>query len=522
MTKKKNKAKTKHRRDALKLFAAAGASIGLQHIQPPGLSAAAMTSAPEKANNEITNWDAITLSKRIHARDVSCQEVMHAYLGQIEHLNPTFNAIVSLRPTETLLKEAKKKDDLLAKGHSDGWMHGFPHAVKDLSDVQGMITTKGSPLFKQSVAQKDSLITQRMRSEGAIFIGKTNVPEFGLGSQSYNPVFGVTRCAYDKTKTAGGSSGGSATAIALHMVPCADGSDMMGSLRNPAAFNNIIGFRPSVGVVPGDSNSLTQLPTNGPMGRNVADTAHLLATLAGSHKNDPSSLPIDPAVFTTSLQRDFKKTRVGWLGDFDGYLATEDGLLELCQNGLSAFEDMGCEVDNATIDFSMPELWQTWLVLRQWHVSGLLHPLYSNPKQRALLKPEVIWEIENGLGRSGQEVFNAGMAQARWLIAMNKAFETHDFLVLPTAQVFPFDAETHWPKQINGREMDTYHRWMEVVIPGSLMGCPVINVPVGFSKDGRPMGLQIMAPKGHDHKLLQFAYAYEQAVPHLMNTRPQL
>lgn len=463
------------------------------------------------SSSEIVNLDAQSLSNAIQTKKLSCVEVMQAYLTQIERFNPTYNAIVSLRDYDELIAEAKEADVDLAKGNYRGWMHGFPHAPKDLADAKGMITTSGSPIFKNNVATEDSIHIERIRKAGAIFIGKTNVPEWGMGSQSYNPVFGATLNAYDGFSTAGGSSGGAAAALALKLLPVADGSDFMGSLRNPAAFNNVIGFRPTPGLVPLSDSYMEELPCNGPMGRNVQDTALLLATQAGYDARSPSSLQSNPNEFLGALKRDFKGAKIGWLGDFDGYLPMEEGVMSLCEKALDGFRSIGCEVDALDLDFSMESLWQTWLTFRHWIASGGLRPLCTNPQLRPLLKPEAIWEFEGGKDLTAADVYDASMNRAKWYKAIHNAFQKVDYLVLPTAQVFPFDAAVHWPKSIAGKAMDTYHRWMEVVIPGTLSGCPVANVPAGFGPKGLPMGLQIIGPRYKDFSTLQIAYAYEQA-----------
>ncbi|MFT5208703.1 MAG: amidase [Flavobacterium sp.] len=474
----------------------------------------------EMSTSEITNLTALALSTKIRAKTISCTEVLRAYLSQIDKLNPEFNALVSIRDHELLLAEAQTRDKELSKGICRGWMHGFPHAVKDLADVEDLLTTKGSPVLRDNVAAKDSIFVERIRDAGAIIIGKTNVPEFGLGSHTYNPVFGATLNAYDGKSTAGGSSGGAAAALALQMLPVADGSDFMGSLRNPAAFNNVIGFRPTPGRVPLDNMFTETLSCNGPMARNVSDTAMLLSTMAGYHSASPNSLNEDPAQFTQPLLHDFDSSKIGWLGDFNGYLAMEEGVLDLCYNALQGFRDIGCIVDEVSVDFSMEQLWDAWLVLRHWMVRSRALDLYRDEETRKLLKPEQIWEIEGGDKITGDQIFAASTARALWYEALQRAFQKYDFLVLPTAQVFPFDANIHWPQEIAGRTMDTYHRWMEVVIPGTLSGCPVINVPAGFSKQGLPMGLQIIGKRYSDLSTLQVAYAYEQATRWNLDTQP--
>ena len=498
------------------------AAAGLAAV-PGAMASTAGASSPQPApaaGGEIVALDARQLAAAIQGRAVSCVEVMQAYLDHIDRLNPRFNALVSRPDSEALLAEAAQRDAELDRGKVRGWMHGFPHAPKDLADARGLVTSNGSPLFSHNVAAADSVHIARIRDAGAIMIGKTNVPEFGMGSQTYNPVFGPTYNAWDGASTAGGSSGGAAAALALKMVPVADGSDFMGSLRNPAGYNNVIGFRPTPGLVPLSDSFIEQLPCNGPMGRTVSDTALLLSVMAGYTPEKPTSLVSDPAQFTAPLSRDFSGTRVGWLGDFNGYLAMESGVLELCEQALGAFRDIGCTVESASVDFSMAELWQTWLVFRHWLSRGKLLPLYNDPALRAQLKPEAVWEAEGGSTLSGDQVYHASQRRAAWYQALLKAFERYDFLVLPSAQVFPFSADIHWPKTIAGRAMDTYHRWMEVVVPGTLSGCPVINVPAGFGPEGLPMGLQVIAPRHQDFSALQIAHAYEQAAQWNLRYRP--
>lgn len=473
---------------------------------------------------ELVALSALDLSTAIRQGSVSCREVMTAYLGRIERYNLTYNAIVALRAHEVLMEEAQAADDDLARDNYRGWMHGFPHAVKDLAPTRGITTTLGSPLFKEWVPGQDAVFVERLRAAGAILIGKTNTPEFGLGSQTYNPVYGTTRNAFDPTLCAGGSSGGAAVGLATHMLPVADGSDMMGSLRNPAAYNNVIGFRPSQGRVPhGTTREMffQQLGYDGPMGRTVADTARLLATMAGFDSRVPLSLATDNARYAAGLDMNIYGLRVAWLGDFDGYLATEPGVLDLCRQALGHFESLGARVEEVSLDYSMEQLWETWLTLRHFLIAGIAHDLYADEAKRAHMKPEVIWEVEGGLRLTGPDVFRASAARTQWYSMLDTLFDSYDVVALPSAQVFPFDANTHWPKEIAGREMDTYHRWMEVVIPGTLSGCPVINVPAGFDDRGRPIGIQLVGRMHDDLKVLKIAHTYEQASL-LTQKRPEL
>ena len=439
---------------------------------------------------------------------------MAAYLQHIERLNPRVNALVSLRDPDALLREADTADDLLSRGISRGWMHGFPHAVKDLVATGGIRTTQGSPLFADCVPAQDALLVQRLRRAGAVIIGKTNVPEFGLGSHTYNPVFGATRNAYAADRTAGGSSGGAAVALALRMLPVADGSDTGGSLRNPAGYNNVFGFRPSPGRVPRVPQSevfIHPLGTDGPMARTVVDLADLLSIMSGYDARAPLSLVEDPELFRGQLQRDFTGARVAWLGDWHAYLPIEPGVLECCKNAFSAFESIGCTIEDTLPEFDPDALWRAWLVLRQWFMLSSLGPLYADPAKRAKMKPEAQWEVENGLRLTAQDVLSASEVRSAWYAAVLRLFDRYDALLLPSAQLLPFDVNIDWPREIAGRQMDTYHRWMEVVIGPTMAGLPAISVPAGFSSTGLPVGLQVIGSPRNDFALLQLAHAYEQA-----------
>ena len=462
---------------------------------------------------ELVMMDALELSQAISSKRVSCTEVMAAYLDHIERTNPKVNAIVSLQDRDGLMQQAAARDQQLARGQYLGWMHGFPQAVKDNVMTKGIRTTSGSPLL-DTVPQVDATFVSRLKKNGAIVIGKTNTPEFCMGSQTYNPIFGTTLNAHAPSKTSGGSSGGAAVSLALRMVPVADGSDLMGSLRNPAAFNNVVALRPSYGRIPvGPSPEIYvhQLNAAGPMGRSVADVAMLLSVMAGHDPAEPNTIEQDPQTFAAPLDRDFKGTRIGWLGNLGGYLAMEPGVMELCESSLKAFESVGCTVEEARLEFPLDQMWEMWLTLRAWLNSGRYLALYSDPAKRALMKPEAQWEIERGLKLTAMEVYKAWVARTNWYGMMLRLFERYEYLLLPSAQVFPFDATTHWPKTINGKTMDTYHRWMEVVVPASLAGSPVISMPVGFSQDELPMGMQIIGRNHADFAVLQLAYAYEQA-----------
>lgn len=470
--------------------------------------------------------DATSLSRRIAAREVSCRELMQASLDRIAALNPAYNAIVSLRDAGELLAEADARDATLARGEATGWMHGFPVAIKDLSDAQGLPTTSGSRASGGRIAASDALFVQRMKKAGAIVIGKTNTPEFGLGSHTFNEVFGITRNAWDASKSAGGSSGGAAVAIALGMVPLADGSDFMGSLRNPAAWNHIVGFRPSRGrvpAVPAEDAFYAQLGTEGPMGRTAEDVARLLCTMGGWDERAPLSLA-DPLPEPTApdLLAIQPGKRIGWLGSLWPDLPLEPGIRELAEAALSKLQQHGFEVEPCTLDVPREVNWSAWLRLRQMLTGGKLRAVYAQPELRALMKPEARWEVEQGLQLTGAQLIEASAQRTQVYHAFRRLFERFDYVVAPSAQVFPFPAEQHWPQSVAGVAMDTYHRWMEIVSPFTLAGLPVASVPIGFGAGGLPMGLQLAGPPRADLPVLALAQAWERIAPWAPQRPPAL
>lgn len=466
---------------------------------------------------------ALDLSRAIHLRQVSCLEVMQSTLDRIAQLNPQSNAIVSLQEPERLMAQARERDAQLAQGQSMGWMHGMPQAIKDLANVQGLRTSLGSPLMRDFVASEDGLMAQRMKAAGAIVIGKTNTPEFGLGSHTFNEVFGPTRNAWDPSKSAGGSSGGAAVALAQRMLAVADGSDFMGSLRNPAGWNHVFGLRPSQGrvpMLPGPDVFLAQLATEGPMARHVADLAMLLSVQAGAHPASPLSLTESPAVFAGALDQDPKGQRIGWLGNLQGYLPMEDGILDVCQSALRRFSDMGCVVEEAQLGMPPEQIWQAWLVWRQALVGPRIAPFLIHPANRARIKAEALWEHDQSLTLTGAQLMAASASRTRFFHSMLALFERFDVLAIPVSQVWPFDVNLRWPQSVAGQPMDTYHRWMEVVIYATLAGLPSISVPAGFGSNGLPMGLALIGKPRGDFALLQLAHAYEMANPVLMAQQP--
>ena len=480
-------------------------------------------SASPSSITDIVDLSAHALSQAIHRKQFSCSEVMQAYLQRIADVNPHVNAIISLQDGDDLLRQADARDAQLARGESMGWMHGMPQAIKDLSNTAGIPTIQGSSLLRNFVPSEDGLMAQRMKAAGCIVIGKTNVPEFGLGSHSFNEVFGVTRNPYDLTKTAGGSSGGAAVALATRMLPVADGSDFMGSLRNPAAWNNVFGFRPSQGRVPmwpATDAFIAQLGTEGPMGRTVQDVALLLGTQAGYDKNAPLSIANYLCRTWENGQFDRQNAKIGWLGDLRGYLPMEPGILDVCEQGLRRFEGLGCTVQPIALGTAPEPVWQAWLAWRRALVAARIAPFLVNPNNRARIKPEALGEHDQAATLSGNELMAASAQRTAFYNHLLTLFEQHDFLALPTAQVWPFDAALRWPQHINGVEMDTYHRWMEVVIYATFAGLPSISIPVGFDARGLPMGMQIIGRPQADMEVLQLAQGYEQAAQEVLLRRP--
>ena len=486
--------------------------VGGFAITASALAASPVVAGPSAAP-DIVMMDAGALVAALRKREISCVEVMSAHLDHIERVNPQHNAIVALQDREALIDAARAKDAQATRGGALGPLHGLPMAPKDLQPVKGIRSTSGSPILKDFVPGEDSLVVARMRKAGAIFIGKTNTPEFGLGSHTYNSVYGATRNAYDPSRSAGGSSGGAAVALALRMLPVADGSDYGGSLRNPAGWNNVYGFRTTFGVVPvaGDDVWNPTMGVAGPMARNIPDLVRLLSAQAGFSPRAPFSVATGPEAFLEPLKMDPKGTRLAWLGDLDGFAPYEPGVLEVCVRALKDFEALGCTVSPARVDFPLQTVWDAFIRLRAWQQGGAIAKYSRDPMTRGLLKPEAIWEIETGARLSAFDISAASAVRTAWFNAFSRLFDHYDYVLLPTAQVFAFDVETHWPRDIAGQTMATYHEWMKAVCLITMTGCPSLAVPAGFSPHGQAMGLQIVAPIHRDLDCLKLAFAYDEA-----------
>jgi amidase len=461
-----------------------------------------------KVDTELCFKDAVDLARMIREREVSSTEVMAAFLSQIERVNPKVNAICTFIGDEAALRAAKAADEKLAKGEPTGPLHGLPHAVKDLALTAGLRTTFGSRIYQDFIPAEDTLFVERLKAAGAIIIGKTNTPEFGAGSQTFNEVFGATLNPYDLTRTCGGSSGGAAVALACGMAPLADGSDLGGSLRNPASFCNVVGFRPSPGRVPSHPVMLAwnTLAVEGPMARTVRDVAFLLSVIAGPDARSPISINESGAIFAQPLERDFKGARLAWSRNLGRY-PVQPAVNEVCDRAIPIFSELGCEIDEAQPDFS--DAGEIFRILRAW--------LFAQTKgddfklHRSLMKDTVIWNIEQGLKLSGQDISRAEMKRTQLYHRVREFMERYEFLVLPVSQVAPFPVDVEWVSEINGVEMQTYIDWMATCYAITLTGLPAISVPCGFTEDGLPIGLQIVGRHQRDFDVLQLAFAFEQA-----------
>src|SRR5262245_57129092 len=460
------------------------------------------------SRDDLCDLSAIELAARIRRKEVSAREVMSAHLARIDRINPKVNAIVTL-VAERALADAARADDLATRGGPLGVLHGLPVAHKDLVDTAGIRTTRGSLFYKDFVPAEDALIVQRIRAAGAITCGKTNTPELGAGSQTFNEVFGPTRNPYDLTKTCGGSSGGAAVTLACRRRPIADGSDTGGSLRNPAAFCNVVGFRTSPGCVASASTSWSPLSVSGPMARSVADVALFLSAIAGPNPHNPLSLTTEGERFRAPLDREFKAVRVAWWKDLGG-IPFEPEIRRVVNANRKVFETLGCTVEEAEPDFAGVE--QAFPALR--YVEN--HPRYSELVRQnpGWVKDTVKYEVSEAERLTGADIGRALARQARMYEQSREFFSRYDYFVLPVNQVAPFDVNTPYPTRINGTPMNSYIDWMRSCWYVTFMANPAISVPAGFTASGLPVGLQIVGRHRDAWSVMQLAHECEQATGH--------
>jgi amidase len=464
--------------------------------------------AQASREDELCEMNAVDLAARLARKEVSAREVMSAHLSRIERVNPKLNAIVTLVP-EQALAGAAKADETLARGGPIGVLHGLPIAHKDLVDTAGIRTTFGSPFYRDNVSSRDALIVTRIRAAGAITIGKTNTPEFGAGSQTFNPVFGPTRNPYDVSTTVGGSSGGAAAAVAARLLPLADGSDTGGSLRNPPAFCNVVGLRPSPGRVASESTSWSPLSVSGPIARTVADVALFLSAIAGPNPGSPLSIDENPARFREPLGRDFKGVRIAWWRGLGG-IPFEPEIRRVVDGNRQVFADLGCSVEDAEPDFAGVDT--AFPLLRYVANHSRYAPLVRQRPE--WVKDTIKFEVEQAEKAAGPAISAALATQARMFDRSRQFFERYAFFILPVTQVEPFDVNTPYPTEIAGTKMSSYIDWMRSCWYITMMANPAISVPAGFSAGGRPVGLQIVGRHRDEWSVLQLAHAFEQATRH--------
>ncbi len=468
--------------------------------------------------DEICFMRAIDLLELMRHKKLSACEVMQAHLRQIYHVNSKVNAFVTLVPEEQLMAQAAAADEALARGRWLGPLHGLPIGVKDLHETNGIRTTFGSPVYRGYVPDFDCRVVQRQKDAGAIIVGKTNVPEFGLGSQTFNRVFGATRNPYDLSKTCGGSTGGGAVALACGMVPLADGSDMGGSLRNPPNFCNVVGIRPSPGRVPNVPAKLGwfTLPAPGPVARNVSDCAFFLSVLAGFDPQSPISIDQSGDQFAQQLEaRNFKGVRVAMFKDLG--LPWEPEVKNAIQAQRAVFEALGCIVEEAEPDLSDAD--ECFLAWRHWATELAYGDLVG--KHGDQVNEYVHWHVEEARKLSGPYLARVEAKRTALYQRMFEFNRKYEFFALPVNQVLPFDVNTPYPTEIAGVKMENYISWMKSAYYISVTGNPAISVPCAFSAGGLPIGIQIVGRHHDDWSVLQMAYAFEQA-RNLSEQRPRV
>jgi amidase len=493
------------RRDALKLGTGTA------------LSAALGQSATAAATDDICYMRAVDMAAAIRAKKLSAREVMQAHLRQISRINSSVNAMVTLVPEDQLMTQAAAADEAIARGKSVGALHGMPVAVKDLHETSGIRTTFGSPLHKNNVPDFDCRVVQKEKEAGAIVLGKTNVPEFGLGSQTFNPVFGPTHNPWDLSKTCGGSTGGGAVAVACGMAPLADGSDMGGSLRNPPNFNNVVGIRPSPGRVSNIPTHLAwfTLAVPGPVARNVTDCAFFLSVLAGYDQNSPISIDQSGTQFAQPLERSFQGVRVAMFKDMG--LPWDPEVKSAVQAQRKVFESLGCIVIDAEPDFTDAN--ESFLAWRHWSTElGFGDLLATHGDQ---LNEYVHWHVEEGRKLTGPYLARVEAKRSALYQRLCNFKGEYDYFILPVNQVLPFDVTTHYPTEIAGTKMENYLAWMKSAYYISAAGNPAMSVPCAFSATGLPIGLQIVGHHHDDWGVLQLGYAFEQQTK-VGNRRPPL
>ena len=465
---------------------------------------------------KLNELSAVELSRRLVAREVSAREVLEAHLAQITAVNPKVNAIVTL-DAEGARAQADAIDARRARGEAPGPLAGMPIACKDMERTKGMRTTFGSPIYKDFVPDADTLMVEKFRRHGMVILGKTNTPEFALGSQTFNTVFGKTLNPWDTTKTCGGSSGGAAVSVATRMLPFADGSDLGASLRNPANFCNVIGLRPTPGRVPVWPSVDLWLNTavHGPIGRTAADTALLLYAQAGGDRRVPNAIWEDPAQFLQPLDRDFRGVRIAYSATLGG-LPVQAEVRAAIESNLRHFESLGCVIEEAEPD--LREADACFNVLRGFLMAQLYGPMLDTHRHQ--MKDTAVWNIEYGLSLTGAQIVEATRQHTRVYDTMRAFMDRYEFLLTPCNQVLPFSVDQPYVTEINGEKLDTYLDWMKSCFRITMTAHPSLSVPIGFSDGGLPVGIQIAGRYRDERGILQLAHALEQVHPLHERTPP--
>jgi len=509
------------RRDMIRISSLAAISNWLAPAMvSASVSAAKMNGFRIEENepdSEICFMTAVTMTALLRSKKISAREVMEAHLRQIKKVNAKVNAIITFVPEDELMAQALAADEFLAKGKLTGSLHGLPMAVKDLTETKGIRTTYGSPIWRNNIPLQDALLVQRQKQAGAIIIGKTNVPELGMGSQTFNPLFGPSYNPYDVSKTCGGSTGGGAAALACGMIPLADGSDMGGSLRNPGSFCNVVGLRPSPGRVPMINSKLAwqELGVQGPMARTVSDCALLLSVQAGPDNRSPISIMENAESFSKPLGRDFKNVKVAFIKDLG--LPWENEVLTAINAQRKVFESLGCIVEEDEPD--MTDANECFVNFRHWQYEAQYGDLQAENNDQ--MNDYTRWHLAEGRKLTGPYLSRLEIKRSALYRRFQQFLEKYEFLIMPVSQVLPFDVNTHYPTQINGVPMLTYIDWMRSAYYISVVGNPAISVPCAFSKTGLPIGIQIIGRHNADLSVLQMGYAFEQATK-IGNRRPKI
>ena len=471
-------------------------------------------------SRDLCLLSATELHRRYRARALSPLEVMQAVLARIDAVNPALNAYVTLA-RDPALAAARKATRALGKGVPLPPLHGVPVSIKDLTPTRGIRTTWGSKIFADHVPDEDALLVRRLKAAGAIVVGKTNTPEFGAGGNTFDEVFGATRNPWNPALTCGGSSGGAAVALATGMGPLAEGSDLGGSLRMPAAFCGVVGFRTSPGLIPKYPADLAwdSLSVTGPMARTVADVALMLSVIAGPDDRAPLSYPVDTRQFPRAVKApSVKGWRVAWTPDLSGLIPVDDEIVRVAAAATGVFRALGARVESACPDFS--EVHE--IVLASRGVSMVARHADKLPTWRGQMQKGLVWNIDQGLALTSRDIARGEILRSQLWQRVRTFMETRELLILPTTAVPPFPVEQAHPTEINGKPLDTYIQWAYLTYGITLTGLPAISVPCGFTRSGLPVGLQIVGRRQQEVAVLRAAAAFEAAAPWADHLPPAL